>query len=104
MEKQNYSEETKRKILLVAAEILAMHGEIAGNRVCQDWSGDPDNSPDNHFDRLEKISLHYNYEIENSNLQEFDRSYCSLGDEMTASFVLATALEDIAAEMSKAKD
>lgn len=80
------------KILKLAAQICWMHGEIAGNQVCQDWSGET-----NILDTLtdeEKNKLIFDYEQFNSGGADY-RPGRFVYDEMIISFTIARALEII---------
>ncbi len=96
MEKRELTEETKRKILLCAANILRMHGDIAGKRICQDWSGSKEDAPNAAFTKEELDTISYNYELYNSSGKDYDPAYNGLDDEMTASFSMAQMLDDLA--------
>lgn len=85
--------ELERKVLKLAAQICWMHGEIAGNRICQDWSGDTD-----FLDLLtpeDRDALARQYEQYNSEGRDFEPGYFPY-DEMMISFVIARALETMA--------
>jgi hypothetical protein len=96
MNKRELTEETKNKILKCAAEILMMHAEVAGNRICQDWSGEDKTNPNNMFTEKELDDLSFNYELYNSDGRYYDKDYNGLGDEMVASFCMGTMLNDMA--------
>lgn len=100
--KRPLSDETKRKILICAANILSQHGSLVGNRVCQDWSGDPEENPALMFDAKESDDIEYNHQIENSDLGDYEAGYSPLGDEMCASFAMADMLRDMAKELDDA--
>jgi len=96
--KKPMSEGLRNKVIHIAVEILEMHGSVAGGRTCQDWSGgqkDP-NNPENFFTADELDVLSYNYELENSDLRDYEEGRSGMGDEMVASFVVATALKNMA--------
>jgi hypothetical protein len=95
MIKRELSAETKTKILKCAINILEMHGSLAGNRCCQDWSGDESENPEVIFNKIELDDISYNYEIENSRGDDYDKNHHGLGDEMVASFAMASMLQDI---------
>jgi len=63
--------EIDRKVLSVAAELLSMHGSEVGDRCCQDWSGSDKLNPELIFTTEEKQKLHYQYEQENSDLEDY---------------------------------
>lgn len=92
------SQETITKAIKQAAIILRMHGNIVGNRVCQDWSGVAKESPEFIFseDELDKIS--YQYELYNSNLRDYEEGLHGMSDEMVASFAIARILDLIVSE------
>lgn len=80
----------KRKALKLAAQICWMHGNIAGDRMCQDWSDKEDV-----LDSLtleERNTLQWNYEQHNSNGEDYEEGYFPY-DEMVISFTIARALE-----------
>jgi len=95
MKKRNISRETELKVLQLASTILRMHAEIAGCRICQDWSAGDDVSPLSVLSDQECDDLDYNFQIENSGLDDYDLDHNPMGDEMSASFVLAEALDNI---------
>ena len=97
MSKKPMNKMLRNKVLLLASEILKMHGSIAGGRACQDWSGgqkDPKN-PLNTFTPDELDILSYNYELDNSQLEDYEEGYSGMGDEMVASFAIAEALREL---------
>ena len=96
MSKRELSEETKSKILKCAAGILRMHGSIAGNRICQDWSSNEEKSPEELFSKKELDDLSFNYELHNSDGYDYDEDYNGLHDEMVASFCMAAMIDDMA--------
>ena len=89
------TEETKNKILKCAASILWMHGSVAGDRCCQDWSGEKEESPHAIFTKKELDDLSFNYELHNSNGEDYDKEYNGLHDEMVASFCMAAMIDDM---------
>lgn len=92
---KEFSQETVRKIIKQAAIICWMHGDIAGNRCCQDWSGERKESPEFIFTDDELDQITYHYEAHNSNLVDYVEGEHFMGDEMVASFSIARALEVI---------
>lgn len=80
------------KILKIASEICWMHGSIAGDRVCQDWSGKKEIIESLTVD--EKNELMKAYEEFNSNGEDYEKYYFPY-DEMVISFVVAKAIENI---------
>jgi hypothetical protein len=96
MKKREFSNETKRKILLCAANILEMHAELAGDRICQDWSGDKDKEPSVIFNAKERDDIEYNSQIRNSDLSDYEEGLDFLHDEMSASFNMSNLLMDMA--------
>lgn len=84
------TDELKRKVLKLAAQICWMHGSLAGDRICQDWSSKTDI-----LDSLtseERDCLVYQYEQYNSQGTDFEPGYFPY-DEMLLSFFVAKALE-----------
>ena len=94
MIKRELTEETKVKILKCAVEILNMHGAIAGDRCCQDWSGKDELNPINLFTPKELDDLSFNYELHNSGGDDYDNAFNGLHDEMVASFCVAAMIDD----------
>lgn len=90
------SEDLKLKVMQCAVRILFMHGSVAGDRCCQDWSGADGENPDVFFTKEEKDYLSFNYEQWNSNGEDYDPDRDSMHDEMVASFAIACALKSIA--------
>lgn len=99
-EYRDISPETAVKVLKVAATILKMHGVVAGSRICQDWSGDDQLSPEIVFTDSELNDLALNYEQTNSNGDDYMEGFHGMGDEMKASFVIADAVGMIADAMN----
>ena len=95
MSKRKLSKETQVKILKCAVEILYMHGSVAGDRTCQDWSGEELLNPIKLFTPKELDDLSFNYELHNSNGDDYDKNYNGLDDEMVASFCMAAMIDDI---------
>ena len=91
----------KSKILMMAAEIISMHGSVAGNRCCQDWSGEKELMPSSTFTKGQQIRIMHDYELDNSNLEDFDPEYLPVDDEMVISFALSYQLKLMATELSK---
>ena len=83
--------ETIIKVLNYASKILAMHGSIAGDRCCQDWSGESD--PYEDFTKEERQALSFNYQQYNSDGDDYDPDFDGFGDEMVLSFTLSHALK-----------
>jgi len=78
------------KVIKLAAQICWMHGSIAGDRICQDWSGETDA-----LDSLtpeERDILQRQYQDYNSGGADFLPGYFPY-DEMVISFAIARALE-----------
>jgi hypothetical protein len=100
MKKRNLTSDTKAKLLESAADILKMHGSLAGNRICQDWSGSVAENPASKFTDQERDDIEYNHQIENSDLEDYEKGHDGFHDEMTVSFTLADALRDLALEYS----
>lgn len=96
MKKRELSNEVKAKILNCAADILRMHADIAGDRICQDWSGDPEKNPSLLFEDQERDDINFNSQIDNSNLEDYEKGLDFFHDEMSISYILANALEDLA--------
>lgn len=92
------ADELSRKVLKLAAQICWMHGNVAGNRVCQDWSGKVDI-----LDSLtieERDQLSFDYQQYNSNGEDFEPGYFPY-DEMLISFIVARKLELMAEKGEK---
>jgi len=96
MKKRELTKETKAKILKCAAGILRMHGAVAGDRTCQDWSSNEEPSPKELFNEKELDDLAFNYELHNSGGDDYDEDYNGMHDEMMASFCIAAMIEDMA--------
>ena len=92
--------ESKLKVLRQAAIIVGMNGSRAGDRCCQDWSGDTSDSPETIFTDDELDSLTYNYELNNSYLEDYEEGRPMMHDEMYASFVIKEALLKIIDEIN----
>lgn len=103
MNKRPLTNETKEKMLRSAANILRLHGKYIGSRGCQDWSGKPEDNPQELFTEKEQDDIEYNAQIGNSNLRDYEKDLNFFGDEMCASFNFAYALDDMAEEI-KEKD
>ena len=97
------SKETELKILKYAVVIISEHGVIAGNRTCQDWSIDPSEiaPPDKAFTTEEKQSIAFNFEQFNSDGEDYDEDCLFFHDEMSVSFMLSHALEQIIIKLEK---
>jgi hypothetical protein len=93
------SNATKKKVLECAAEILSMHGDIAGDRCCQDWSGKAGKNPDGIFSDTEKDDIEFNSQIRNSNSEDYEKGLSFFHDEMSVSFSMANILTDLASEL-----
>lgn len=102
MNRIRLSDETIVKVLQMASEIASMNGQVIGNRICQDWTGSKSTHPDRVFTDAEREKLHFNYELMNSNLRDYDESKVSMGDEMLASFIIANELDEIVKDMQHA--
>ena len=100
MKKRDLSDATKAKLLSSAADILSMHGSLAGDRICQDWSGSEAKNPSRLFSDIERDDIEYNHQIDNSSLTDYEKGYDGFYDEMAVSFTMADALRDLAAEYS----
>ena len=74
---------------------LTQHAKYMGSRICQDWSGSKENSPEFLFSPQEREILSRVYEQYNSNMQDFEPNFDSFGDEMVISHVIATAIRVI---------
>lgn len=90
---EELNDELREKVLRIAAEICWMNGSVAGDRVCQDWSGETKNLDS--LTKGEKNQLLYLYEQFNSNGEDYEEGYFPY-DEMLISFVIARALEVMA--------
>lgn len=93
------TDKTKLKVLKQAAIIVGMNGSRAGNRCCQDWSGIENESPESLFTESELDDLSYNYEVKNSNLEDYEKGFHMMHDEMVASFVIQGAIESMIFEI-----
>lgn len=91
--RRDISKQTRYKILKLAIEIIQMNGSNAGNRCCQDWSGTDEFNPTNLFTEQELDDISFNYELENSNGDDYDKYYNGMHDEMVASFAIANELK-----------
>jgi hypothetical protein len=100
MKKRDLSDATKVKLLLSAADVLRMHGSLAGDRICQDWSGSKAENPSLIFSDSERDDIEHNHQIDNSSLSDYEPGYDGFHDEMAVSYTLADALCDLAAEYS----
>ena len=101
MKKRDLSDSTKAKVLKLAAEILSMHGSIAGDRTCQDWSGENEMHPNLILNDSECDDLSFNYELFNSSGEDYEKGYSYFHDEMVISFALSQAISDMAEEYYK---
>lgn len=91
--------ELKSKVLKLAVQICQMHGSIAGDRFCQDWSDDEvvlDSLTEAERDLLLK-----QYEDYNSGGADYIEGYFPY-DEMYLSYVIARALELMVNELQPA--
>lgn len=88
------TKELEKKVFLLAAEVCWMHGNIAGDRICQDWSGEKENI--NRFTESEKQEIAKIYEQYNSGGADYDPDFTGFHDEMMVSFMMARALEELA--------
>lgn len=95
MQKREIASETRKKVIKTAIDILRMHGSIAGDRMCQDWSDGSANNPANLFTDHERDDLEYNHQIRNSRLDDYEQGIDFFGDEMSVSFTMADALQDM---------
>ena len=101
MDKRFISPQTRIKVLKTAIDILNMHGNVAGDRICQDWSGEADRNPSKLFTDSERDDLEYNHQINNSQLEDYEKGYDFFGDEMSVSFTMADALDDLVHELEQ---
>lgn len=95
-DKRFVSDETRCKVLKLAAEILRMHGSVVGDRCCQDWSGEVDSAPNLVLSKDELDDISFNFELDNSDGDDYDSENSGMHDEMCASFSLAVVLDDMA--------
>ena len=97
------SKETELKILKYAVAIISEHGSIAGDRVCQDWSLDPRDiePPSEGFTKEEQQSIAFNFEQYNSDGADYDEDCLFFHDEMSVSFMISHALEQIVIKLDK---
>ena len=93
--KRKLSIETQEKVLRVASTILFMHGGVAGDRTCQDWSGEKEESPEAVFTEQELDDIYFNYELYNSGGEDYEPGEHGFHDEMSASWAIARAIEDM---------
>jgi len=102
-ELKELSKETELKILKYAVAIISEHGSIVGDRCCQDWSLDPrDIAPPNEaFTKEEQQSISFNFEQFNSDGKDYDEEYLFFHDEMSVSFMLSHALEQIVIKLEQ---
>ena len=87
------TKELARKVLKIAAQICRMHGEIAGHRICQDWSDETSLLDD--LTQRERDHLSFWYQQYNSDGQDFEWGYFPY-DEMLISFIIARTLDTMA--------
>lgn len=78
------------KVLRIAARICWMHGSVAGDRICQDWSDDY--GVLDALTQQEKNALRWMYEQVNSGGSEYEDD-SPWYDEMVISFVVASFLD-----------
>lgn len=86
-------EALQQKVIKLAAQICWMHGHVAGNRLCQDWSGETDVLDSLTTD--ERNKLQWQFEEMNSQGDDYIEDYFPY-DEMVISFNIAHALDLIA--------
>lgn len=94
--KKKISNETLLKCMALSSEILLMHGSVVGGRVCQDWSGNEEFNPEKLFTKSELQDIAYNYEVGNSQLDDYCPEYHGMHDEMMVSFAMSDALKQAA--------
>jgi hypothetical protein len=87
---------TMKTLLKIASEVLEMHGSVAGDRVCQDWSGEEESTPSKLLTAEEFDDIYFNYEIDNSDLREYSEGCADLDDEMVLSFALSKIIGELA--------
>lgn len=90
------------KLLKLAAQICWMHGSIAGNRICQDWSGD--NDVLDTLTEKDRLLWAYQFEQMNSHGRDFDPENLGFHDEMVVSFYVAHSLDLFIADNEVAID
>ena len=90
MEIQRIDNKLRQKILTLAAEICWLHAKTAGNRLCQDWTGETENIA--RLTAAEKNLLMFQYELFNSDGEDYAPGDFPM-DEMVISSVVAYALE-----------
>lgn len=88
MEYKELSKDEIIGMLKIASALIYEHGVDVGDKVCQDWSIEECNP----FEVLTKESLaklKYNYEIDNSGLEDYSESpEDDFNDEMLSSFIV----------------
>ena len=90
------------KVLKLAAQICWMHGSVAGNRICQDWSGK--NDVIDTLTEEERRLLAYQYEQMNSNGRDFDPEHLAFHDEMMVSFYVGHSLDLLLADTAVSQE
>lgn len=91
-----FSHDLKLNIFKSVFTILEVHAKFIGSRICQDWSNEYF-KPIDFFNEEEKSILYYNFELYNSNLEDYDEESKEINflDEMAFSFLLSSAINDL---------
>ena len=92
---RDINKELMIKIINMSSELLRMHAEVVGERICQDWSGRESMTPSKFFSKDELDVISYNYELQNSNLEDYEEGVDFLDDEMVLSFAMSTCLSTL---------
>ena len=94
------NKELEVKILRLASQICFMHGNVAGDRCCQDWGAyRQDRDSTENIDALtgeEKQFLNKQFEDYNSDGRDYDPNHTGFHDEMCVSFMIGEALKKLA--------
>ena len=89
------SHKLKNQVIKLASEICLMHGSVAGDRICQDWSNE-EKQPSDFLSHEEMCLLEYNSQCWNQDWDGYTDGDHWFHDEMSASFSVSKALELIA--------
>lgn len=81
----------EKKILKAAAEICSLYAQQVANRCCQDWEGPEETL--SQFSEEEKQTLSFNFEMFNSNGEEYDPEGHALEDGMVFAFSIEQAIK-----------
>jgi hypothetical protein len=80
----------RENILKIAAEICRLYSDYMGSRISQDWVG---TSLTELFTESQIQQLAYNFELNNSNLEDYDPNNIPVYDGMMVSSYIADALD-----------